>query len=261
MKIGLVQTSPVFGDKTANRREIEALVGNKSAHLWVMTELALTGYEFRNREEIEELAEPVPDGETVRWLTEFCAARNCHAVIGLAERAGSKLYNSAVLTGPGGVLIHYRKLHLFDEEKNRFDPGDLPFAVADIGGCRTGVMICFDWRYPESSRTLAMLGAQVVAHPSNLVMPHCQQAMITRALENHVCFVTTNRVGTEARAGRSVTFTGESQIISASGERLAKAARSEPDCLIADVSPEQADDKWVTPHNHAFNDRRPEFYK
>lgn len=261
MILGLIQTSPVFGDKVRNRAEIEALMEGARAELWVMPELALTGYEFRDRSEALELSEEVPSGESSRWLAEICAARQCHAVMGLVEREGSKVYNAAVLMGPQGLVSRYRKLHLFDREKERFDAGDLPFAVSDLGFARVGVMICFDWRFPEAARTLSLRGAQIIAHPSNLVMPYCQDAMVTRALENRVFCATSNRIGTETRAGRSVGFTGHSQLVAPDGKRILTLGGDKAEAKIVKIDPSLADNKHTTPLNDLFADRRPEFYR
>ncbi|MBK8130775.1 MAG: hypothetical protein IPK53_18345 [bacterium] len=180
MILGIVQTDPVFGDISGNQKQIEKLLGDRQADLWVMPELALTGYEFRGREESMQLAEEAPSGPTTKWLSQICRDRNCFAVMGMVERVDRKVYNSSVFMGPKGIVGKYRKVHLYDKEVERFDPGDIPFNVYDIGCARVGVMICFDWRFPEVTRTLALRGAQIVAHPSNLVLPYCQAAMVTR---------------------------------------------------------------------------------
>jgi len=260
MILGLIQTSPAFGDKLANRKQIEGLLANHYADLWVIPELALTGYEFRDRTEVAELAEEIPRGESVHWLGELCRERRCHALMGLAERDGCALYNSAVLAGPKGFIGKYRKIHLFDREVERFDPGDLPLQVFDLGMARVGVMICFDWRFPEAARTLTLMGAQIIAHPANLVMSYAQAAMVTRALENRVFIVTANRIGTEDRAGQPVSFTGGSLIVAPSGETLVRAPDADIAALTVTVDPKQADDKRVTRHNDLLADRRPEFY-
>jgi predicted amidohydrolase len=260
MRVGLVQTSPVFGDKAANCKEIESLTASAKAELWVLPELALTGYEFRDREEARALAEELPEGESCRWLVQFCEERRCHAVMGIALREDLFVYNAAVLAGPQGIVGQYRKLHLFDREKELFDPGNLPLPVFDIGIAKVGLMICFDWRFPEPGRTLTLKGAQIIAHPSNLVMPFCQQAMITRALENGVFCVTANRVGTERRAGRTLTFTGKSQMVAPNGEVLVNAGAEHGEVLTAVINPSKADNKRVTMWNDLLGDRRPEYY-
>jgi predicted amidohydrolase len=260
MIVGLVQTAPQFGDRLANQKQIENLTADLDADLWIAPELALTGYEFRNRAEAMELAEEVPAGPTCVWLQDFCRDRNCLAVLGLSERDGDKVYNAAVLMSPEGLLGRYRKIHLFDAEKLRFDPGNLPFSVFDTGKARIGLMICFDWRFPEAARTLALRGAQIIAHPSNLVMPFCQKAMVTRALENNVFCATANRIGEERRTGRIMKFTGGSQIVAPDGEVLRSCACDATVAFILDIDPRQADNKKVGPYNNVHGDRRPEFY-
>lgn len=260
MIVGVVQTSPQFGEKEINRREIEKLIGDQRADLWIVPELALTGYEFRSRDEAIELSEEIPSGESARWIAEFCSERRCHAVMGIAERSGNRVHNSAIVVGPRGYMGRYRKIHLFDRERERFDPGDLPLQVFDLGLARVGVMICYDWRFPEVSRTLTLMGAQILAHPSNLVLSHCPAAMVTRALENRVFTATADRIGTEDRAGEKVTFFGGSCIVSPRGEQLSVAPRAESAVLIAEVDPALADNKMINARNDLLADRRPEFY-
>ncbi len=265
MRIGIVQTHPVFGEPAANLSAVErALAGAQpGADLWVIPELFATGYVFGSRAEVERLAEPVPDGPTTRGLVDLARARRTSIVAGVAERAADgRFHNSCVAVDPaGGVRALYRKTHLFDFEKEWFDPGDTGFMRVDLAGARVGLMICFDWRFPEAARTLTLMGAQVIAHPSNLVHPHCQEAMVTRALENGVFVVTANRIGTEARAGHDATFTGRSRIIAPGGKVLAEGPVDRIWTGAVEIDPSAADNKFVTEHNDLLADRRPEFYR
>ena len=120
-------------------------------------------------------------------------------------------------------------------------------------------MVCFDWVFPESVRSLALLGAQIILHSANLVMPYCQDAMITRCLENQVFAVTANRGGSENRAGKILTFTGRSQITrpDSTYERLPDDANG---VLVSEINPTLADIKGITEHNHLWRDRRPQLY-
>ena len=119
-------------------------------------------------------------------------------VSGLNERDGDRLYNSAVLVGPEGYVGRYRKLHLFMNEKDYFQPGDAGLPVFDIGACKVGMLVCFDWQFPEAWRVLALKGADVICHPANLVLPGlAQRAVPIHALTNRVYVVTGNRTGTE----------------------------------------------------------------
>jgi predicted amidohydrolase len=122
------------------------------------------------------------------------------------------------------------------------------------------MMICFDWFFPECARSLALRGADIIAHPANLVLPWCQRAMFARSVENHVFTVTANRIGTETRAGRSLTFTGGSQILSPNGEQLVAAPVTGEHAGVTQVDLTMARDKTTAGRNDLFGDRKPELY-
>jgi len=260
MKIAAVQLNCHLNEPARNRRRALQLLESCQADMYVLPELFASGYLFSSREQVWAMAESIPDGETCRQLSKVAQKHGCHIAAGLAEKAGDRVYNTAVLIGPQGVVAQYRKIHLFSEEKRWFDPGDQPFAVLDIGSCKLGLMICFDWIFPESMRSLALQGAQVICHCANLVLPFCQQAMTTRCLENSVFAVTANRVGQDRMGDQHLRFTGHSQIIGTRGERLAQASKLQEEVIIADIDPRQADDKWLNPANHLLQDRRPSLY-
>ncbi len=262
MRIGYVQTNPTFGAVEENHARVAALVATDHADLWVLPELFATGYQFRSRAEALELAEPVPDGPTCRFLMELARIHNCHFVAGMAERVDSRVYNTAVLVAAAGVRARYRKLHLFSAEKLWFSPGDTPLAVSDIGGVRVGMMVCFDHLFPETARTLALAGADVIAHPANLVLPeYGQLTMRVRALENGVFTVTANRVGEEHRGDVPLHFTGASQIVAPSGEVLVRGTDDQEEARTVVIDPNAARDKAITLYNDRFADRRPKFYR
>ena len=166
-----------------------------------------------------------------------------------------------VLVGPQGYVGHYRKVHLFYEEKLWFQPGDGGFKIYDIGLAKIGLMICFDWIFPEVARTLALQGADILCHPANLVLPYCQDAMITRAIENRVFTLTANRIGAEKRGDRNeLYFTGQSQIVDPKGNLLFRLKTDTEELKVVEVDPAEARDKWLNVHNHIFKDRCPEVY-
>ena len=179
---------------------------------------------------------------------------------GLCERDGNKFYNSAVWVAPTGVGGVYRKVHLFDEEKRWFTPGSEPWPIFRVGAVRVGILVCFDWLFPEAARSLALRGADILAHPSNLVLPHCQQAMRTRALENGVFCATANRVGKDRRRHRRVGFTGRSQVVDPDGNVLVRAARARTGVVSVLLDVRRARDKRVTARNHLLADRAPALY-
>jgi predicted amidohydrolase len=260
VRVAIHQLAPEFGATAANLQRIEAALRATPADLWVLPELATSGYDFVDRDECLRLAEPVP-GPSCARLAAACAATGAHLVAGLPERDGAALYNTAVYLGPGGLLGRYRKVHLFDREARVFRPGPEPFKVFPLGEWRLGLMICFDWMFPEAARSLALQGADLIAHPSNLVLPYCHAAMVTRALENGVYTATANRVGTEARAGRSLTFTGGSRVIDPRGRVLVAAGTATEETIVVDVDPAAARDKTITEHNDRLADRRPSLYR
>ncbi len=154
----------------------------------------------------------------------------------------------------------YRKVHLFDYENILFTPGNLGFPVFDLPFGRVGMMICFDWFYPESARTLALKGAQLIAHPSNLVLPYCPDAMVTRCIENHVYAVTADRVGKEERGGSGFDFIGMSEIVTPKGEILIRMG-TEPGVTMVEVDLALADEKKINQYNSILEGRKPEQYR
>jgi predicted amidohydrolase len=261
MQLALIQSKPLLGDIDANLAAMRSIVDDIEFDLLVLPELFATGYYFHNIGQIQQLSEPVPNGPTTRFLIDLAASHDAYVCAGLVERDDDQLYNTAILAGPSGLIGRYRKLHLFFEEKLWFTPGDGPLQVYDLGLARVGMMVCYDWRYPETARILTLQGAQILLHPANLVQPYCQDAMITRCLENRVFAATTNRIGTDTKPdGSSLTFTGRSQVVSPQGNVLCRASEDEPTVLSVDIAPEEADGKQVTEHNHLLRDRRTEHY-
>ena len=261
MKVGYFQFAPVFGDITRNLSTMSHRLSTVECDLMVLPELFNTGYQFVSVDEVRALAEEIPGGPTTERLRKLAAERRTHVVAGLAERAGNRLFNSAVLVGPGGLIGVYRKTHLFFEENLFFSPGDTGFPVFDIGPARVGLMVCFDWFYPESARTLALKGADVIAHPSNLVLPHCPDSMVTRCLENHVFAVTCNRTGWEERGGKKrLTYIGNSEVVTPDGEILRRAKSDQETLAVVEIDPLEARNKKINPYNDLLAGRRPEFY-
>lgn len=259
MKIGYLQMAPCLGDQDKNIQTIEKLLPQAAgAELLVLPELCNSGYRFESRQQAWELSETVADSTFLRFIESKCVDLNVHIVVGFNEREGDKLFNTSVLVGPGGVVGKYRKMHLFMDEKDIFEPGDLGFPIFDLGGCKIGMLICFDWVFPEAWRVLALKGADIICHPSNLVIPGlCQKALPVHAVCNRIFVVTANRIGTE----RDLTFTGLSTIAAPTSEVLLMASPDKEEVGLVEVDLALARDKQVTPRNHVFDDRRPSEYE
>ena len=265
MLVAAAQIEPKLAEPERNlevclaRLEEAAAAG---AELLVLPECAIPGYMFESAEEALPFAEEVP-GPSTEVLERESRRLGMHVVCGLLERDGDTLRNAAVLVGPDGLVGTYRKTHLPFLGVDRFVvPGD-ELTVYDTPLGRIGVEICYDLRFPEVTRTLALKGAEIVAHPTNFpIAAKVQTELITvaRAAENRIYLLTANRVGKE----RWGEFCGWSQIVDPYGKRLAEAGETEEALLVADVDVEKARDKdYVIPGEYElylFGHRRPELY-
>jgi predicted amidohydrolase len=262
MRVGFYQFNPVFGEVKRNLDSVCTRIAQEPCDLMVLPELFASGYQFASKQEVDSLAEPVPAGPTTQRLLEVARDRRMSIVAGLPERAGGRCYNSAVLVGASGLIGVYRKTHLFFEETLFFTPGDTGFQVWDIGAAKVGMMICFDWMYPEAARALALKGAEIICHPSNLVLPHCPDAMVTRCLENRCFAVTADRIGSEQRGGKDrLTYIGRSQIVSPRGRLLHRAPADREDLALLDIDPREARNKSLNLYNDLLRDRRRALYE
>ena len=263
LRAAFYQFRPIFGrirrnlDKVVTALDLDEV----QCDLVVLPELAFTGYHFQNKGELLALAEDPQKSTTVDALSALCRKRDFHIVTGFAERARDHCFNSALLIGPRGLERTYRKLHLFSDEKQYFQPGDLPLEPHFLKDARIGMMVCFDWLFPEVARVLALAGTDLLCHPSNLVLNHCQAAMRTRCLENGVYAITTNRTGSDVRPHGTITFTGRSQITAPDGKALLVARVRGAQLGVLDLDLDSARDKAITPRNHKLLDRRPERYQ
>lgn len=261
MRLGYVQTKPSFSKVERNVDNALLLASSIDAKLIVLPELFNTGYLFRNRGEVAEYAEDPIDGYTANRLAEFTKKKGNITVAGIVEKSDRKLYNSALLVKQGKLIYIYRKTHLFYKEKELFDPGDTGFKVIDLGDFKVGVLICFDWLFPEAARTLTLMGADVIAHPSNLVLPGLGQlGMRVRSIENRVFTVTANRVGAERRGNEVLRFTGRSQVVDPMSRVILKSGSREVVARSINVDLSLARDKKITSLNDVITDRRTKYY-
>ena len=266
-KIAAVQMDCQLGAKAANLEAIRGrleIAARQGARLAIFPECILSGYGFRSKGEALPHAEPAP-GPSTDALAADCRRLGVWAVVGLLERDDDRLFNAAALLGPSGVVTNYRKVHLPCLGVDRFTtPGDRPFALHDIGGLRVGINICYDCSFPESSRVLTLLGADLIALPTNWPPDAARNPTFvvpTRALENHVYYAAVNRVGTE----RGFPFIGQSRIADCTGDLLTATDGNEETILYATIEPERARNKRIVhmPGEYEVNrfaDRRPQLY-
>ncbi len=261
MRIGLFQFQPSLHDKETNLTRISAALSRAEADLVVLPELCTTGYLFATRAELAALAEPVPSGPTCQLMSRLARRGQLTIVWGMPELDDGRLYNTAIMAAPAGQIHRYRKVHLFLDEKDLFEPGRLGFPVFPVGGIPVGMLVCFDHFYPEAARLLALAGALIICHPANLVLDSAQKTTVCRAIENRIFWVLANRIGSEAWGGRQLVFTGSSQIVSPEGAILAQASPDQEELLVVDIDPDRARDKHATARNDLFADRRTDLYQ
>jgi 5-aminopentanamidase len=276
IKVAVAQMDPKLGQISTNLDHIDARFQealHQGAQLVVFPECATTGYGFDSLDDAYAVAEVIP-GPTVERLVARCreAGRAApdtagpYAVIGLLERdvTSRAVYNTAVLVGPGGLVGRYRKAHLPLLGVDRFaTPGDTGFEVFATPLGRVGIVICYDLRFPEAMRALALRGADVIALPTN--WPDGSQnapdyVTRTRALENRVFVLACNRCGEES----GFWFFGRSQIVDPGGHVLAEAGDTEA-IRFAEIDPLQARKKRIVLRPGEFEldtvgDRRPDLY-
>ena len=258
---------PVIGAKKKNVDRSITLIheaADRGAGLVVLPELCNTGYAFQSRAEACDLAENVPEGESSSAWLDTARDREIYIVAGIAEKEGSKLFNSAVFFGPKGHIGTFRKVHLWGDENLYFEPGDLGFPVFSTPFGRVGLMICYDQWFPEAYRTCALRGADIVCVPTNWVPIPGQdpnrEAManiiaMAAAHTNSVFVAAADRVGTE----RGQLFIGQSLIVSYTGWPVAGPASSDKEEIVfanVNVSDARRKRRW-NDHNQVVRDRRP----
>lgn len=254
MKVGFLQFEPLFGSIEKNFLKIEDFIEETSPlpEILVLPELALTGYTFRNKKEAYSFSLK-EDDEIVKRLINLCKVKRISMSLGFLERGNNKLYNSSFFITGEGIKNIYRKINLFKDEKDIFERGK-EINVIEYNGVKIGQIICFDWFFPEIVRYLSMNGAQIILHNTNLVLPYCQDAMITRAIENRVFIITANRTGIEKRGKKINKFTGKSEIVSPKGEILLKVSERIQGIFSVDINPKEANDKNITNKNNIDED-------
>ena len=275
MHVAYVQTSPRLGMTSRNLEEAYALIERvHDADLVVLPELFHSGYAVRDRDESVALSVPSDKlSEPLVMCLDACRAFAMNIVGGFLERDDSgRLFNSAWLIGPDGIFARYQKIHLFDMEKDIFEAGTELSPIVRIGpmkgtpgqGARVAMQVCFDWIFPETWGKLAWgqgddprpTGAQIIAHPANLVIPQaCPLSLRARAMENRIFIVTAGRVGTDPGPDGELVFKAGSQIVAPDGTILASGPDESPGCDIVEIDPGLADDKFVTPRNHVLRER------
>ena len=257
MKVAQIQFAPKLGDCEFNQGLINEYIDSIiDVDLIVLPELANSGYEFRTFEYAMEVANQSANDNFIDFLKKKARLRKCHIISGYLEKDEDVLYNSSALVTPNGDVGNFRKMHLFMNEKNIFTPGNVGLPVFSIGDVKVGMVICFDYLFPEIWRILALKQADIVVHPSNLLTQNAYIAVPGQALMNGYFVITSNRIGTED----DLTFCGKSFIVNPRGRVISTMGEFEDGIKITEFNPMESRDKMITSGNHIINDRRPDQY-
>lgn len=256
----------------ATMQRLTAAAVEGGARTVVFPECTLTGYCFDSREEALAVAQPL-DSDCVAQVIAMAKQHQTQILFGFLEldatqgSAGGKprIFNTIALVDDSGVLATYRKNHLPTLGVDQFTtPGEAVPTIVDHPDIRFGLNICYDCSFPESSRLLALAGADVILLPTNWppgagrvpdIIPNA------RALENNVYFLSVNRIGHE----RGFDFVGKSKFCDPLGGDVAFADHANEALIFGDVDVQWARKKHYVSvpgkHEvHRFRDRRPDLY-
>jgi len=264
-------------DKAANIARAERLVREAAAagaNIILLQELFETPYFCQDEDqEFFALAEPISRNAALAHFAPIARELGVVLPISLFERAGQNFFNSlVVLDADGRELGLYRKTHIPDapgySEKFYFSPGDTGFQVFDTAFARIGVGICWDQWFPETSRALALLGAEALLFPTAIgtepTAPewdsagHWQRTMQGQAGANIMPLIAANRIGTEAGRNGTMTFYGSSFIADDTGAKVAEAGRETEAVITASFDLDELAKRRA--YWGIFRDRRPEMY-
>ena len=177
--------------------------------------------------------------------------------VGMPEIENGKYYNTSVVIGARGYVAKHQKTHLFYKESKFFEKGKTKPTLFELGKYKIGLGVCYDYMFPEFWRFLALKGADLFVNTANYKYDYGLRLMQTRAIENGVVTINTNRIGTE----RGLTFRGGSIIVNARGKILKQASTNKTEIFVVDVDLNQSRNKKWNPYNDLFKDRRPDMYR
>lgn len=252
------RSTPAAIEESLSRMENAAAdAAAKGMHLLVCPEASLTGYNIPLSTARSVAVER--DGHTTDRIRNLCLRHGIAMTYGFIERDGQQMFNAVnVINATGELVAHYRKSHLWGElDRSMFSAGDGFAPVFDLNGWKIGLLICYDIEFPESSRYLALQGADLILAPTALMHPWTFVADVitrARAAENQLYFAYANYCGPEGE----LQYVGRSCLIGPDGEELARAG-NEPVLLTATLNKQAISDIRQSLPYHT--DRRPEIYQ
>jgi predicted amidohydrolase len=237
IRFSLIQMDVKLGDIPNNLNKISTLITEASLHdssghphIICLPELCTTGFNLENH---RSLAEQIPGGKTTEYFKEIAQKNSVYIVTSIIEKENENFFNTAIVISEKGKLIHkYRKVHLFPldpmAESLHFTEGviDNTNIYFKIRGLKMGVLICFDVRFPEISRRMALEGVEWLIYVAEFPRPRSDVWNIllqARAMENQMFVIGVNRVGGTDK----ISYFGESKIFDPFGDCLISGSNEE----------------------------------
>jgi N-carbamoylputrescine amidase len=264
-------------DRVENLARAERVIreaAGQGANIILIQELFETPYFCKGHDPKHfSIAQPIADNPAVKRFQTLARELDVVLPASVYERAGNAFYNSIAIIDAGGELLGtYRKSHIPESpgyhEKFYFSPGDTGFKVWRTKFGTIGVAICWDQWFPETARTMALMGAEMLFFPTAIgsepqdlsidSRDHWQRTMQGHAAANIMPVVASNRIGTERLGQWEVTYYGSSFIADHTGAIVAQADRTSESIVTASFDLEQIRayrESWGV-----FRDRRPDLY-
>ncbi len=232
MKIGLVQYSPVWEDKEANKEKISTLLkkDDSAVDLLIFPEMTLTGFTMKSDEFAESL-----QGESFKFFSELAIRKKSHIFSGIIEGGKRRSFNTLIHIKPDGKLLKlYRKVHPFSysKEDQFFERGKKP-ARTKVKSWQVGLSICYDLRFPELYRKYGKKRAHLIVNIANWPdtrIDHWKTLLKTRAIENQCYVAGINRVGDDPK----LHYNGFSSVYDPMGKEIV-SIENEEKLIVAEI--------------------------
>lgn len=256
--VTMIQMPCKEGDRKANFNNVEEMLAdhrsNASVNFILLPELFAIGFRYSD---YEKCGAGVP-GITAEFIQRLAEEHSAYVIGTDIERSESKYLNTLVMANPKGrLLASYSKIHPFQNEKDVFMGGD-SMVIVEIGNMKVGLEICYDIRFPEITRAMALEGAEIILIPAAFPdprAPHWNTLLMARAIENQIYIAATNRMGF---GFDGKTYFGHSQMVDPWGVRLTRI-NSDMAVFTSSGDTEMINDvrKQIT----CYMDRVPEHYE
>ncbi len=225
MTLGLIQYSPVWEDKEANKQKLNSLLQNEinDTDLLIFPEMTLTGFTMNS----EKFSEKI-EGESFIYFSSLTKKFNCDVIAGIIEHSSEKYFNTLIhIEKSGKQKTHYHKIHpfTFSTEDKHYSAGENPI-VTEINEWKTGLSICYDLRFPELYRFYAKQRVDLIINIANWPdtrIEHWRILLKARAIENQCYVAGVNRVGD----AQGLHYNGFTSIYDPMGKTIASVENEE----------------------------------